>query len=339
MYTNKQSNVYVNPKNQNDRKVAKKHFSLDSVFNFHGLNNKTFLRILTCVCFVITIAVSFSVIASYTKHHSYYMQEDASISTTRYAAKNDIFDDSTDTFEVSISWDNASISVETTSITARALLDELNIDMSDKEASISLDSQITEASSITLFNVEYRDKTETELIPYTSETVDVSSIPYGTTKIVQKGVNGKTQRTLREKIIDGKVTDTTVISETTTAPVNEIIYHGAGGYFTGSDGVKYHYSHYIDVQSTAYTAPEDACTATGSAVSTSVIAVDPQVISLGTKVYVASDYYDCGVRYALDTGAAIKGNIIDIFMGTDSSAYAAALKWGRRSARVYILVD
>ena len=337
MYSKKQ-NLYVNSQNKKN-KPAKKHFSLDSIFNFHGLNNKNFLRALTCACFAVVITASFLMIANYTKHHSYYMQEDASISTTKYAARNDIFDESTDTFDVSVTWEQNTISVSTVETTVQALLEELNIDMADKESSIAPDTKITENSSITLYSVEYRDTTETETIPYQTETVDVSTIPYGSTKVVTKGVNGTTVRTVREKILDGKVISSTVISENTTAPVNEVIYHGAGGYFTGDDGVEYHYSYYIDVQATAYTAPYNARTASGAPVSTSVIAVDPRVISLGTKVYVASDYYDCGVRYALDTGSAIKGNIIDVFMGTDDSAYAKALNWGRRSARVYILVD
>lgn len=337
MYSRKPK-VYVNSQNKKT-KPAKKHFSIDSIFNYHGLNNKNFLRALTCVCFTVVITVSFLLIANYTKHHSYYMQEDASISTTKYAARNDIFDESTDTFDVSVTWEENTISVSTVETTVQALLDELNIDMSDKEPSMALDAQITEDSSITLYNVEYRDTTETQVIPYKSETVDVSTVPYGTDKVVTKGVNGSTVRTVREKIVDGKVISSTVISEKTTPPTNEVIHHGAGGYFTGDDGVEYHYSHYIDVQATAYTAPHNARTASGEPVSMSVIAVDPRVIPLGTKVYVASDYYDCGVRYALDTGSAVKGRIIDVFMGTDSAAYSQALSWGRRSARVYILVD
>lgn len=61
----------------------------------------------------------------------------------------------------------------------------------------------------------------------------------------------------------------------------------------------------------------------------STIAVDPNVIPLGTKVYV-SDY---GLAIAADTGGAIKGNIIDVFLNT----HEECISWGRRQVTVQIL--
>lgn len=60
-----------------------------------------------------------------------------------------------------------------------------------------------------------------------------------------------------------------------------------------------------------------------------VIAVDPKVIPLGSKVYV--DGY--GYAVAGDIGGAIKGNRIDVFM----ASHSAAIKWGRKSVRVKVL--
>lgn len=61
----------------------------------------------------------------------------------------------------------------------------------------------------------------------------------------------------------------------------------------------------------------------------STIAVDRDVIPLGTKVYV-SGY---GLAIAADTGGAIKGNIIDVFLNTNEECIA----WGRREVTVQIL--
>ncbi len=322
------------------KNTTRKHFPFDTHgFNFHGLNNKNFLRALPCLCFIATIAFSFSIVASYTRHHSYYRQEDASVQTIRFAAKNEIFDEASDTFDVSISFADSAITVSTAPTTVAELLDELNLDMSTREAELSGDTVLSSASSFRIYDVDYDVTTQTEIIPYETETIGVSTIPYGTTRVIQKGINGSITKTIKQKIIDGSISSETISSTARTEPVNEIIYKGIGGYFVGADGVRYHYSHYIDVQATAYTAREGARTASGYPVGTDVIAVDPRVIALGTKVYVASDYYDCGVRYARDTGSAIKGNIIDVFMGTDGEAYQAALSWGRRSCRVYFLID
>ncbi|NWK71584.1 SH3 domain-containing protein [Bacillus paramycoides] len=60
-----------------------------------------------------------------------------------------------------------------------------------------------------------------------------------------------------------------------------------------------------------------------------MIAVDPKVIPLGSKVWVEG----YGEAIAGDTGGAIKGNRIDVLVGSD----AAANKWGRKSVKVKIL--
>lgn len=92
----------------------------------------------------------------------------------------------------------------------------------------------------------------------------------------------------------------------------------------------------IYMSSTAYTAYCNGCsgkTATGQNLRANpnmkVIAVDPKVIPLGTKVHVE------GYGYAIagDTGGAIKGNKIDVFIPEQSNA----LQWGRKNVKVTIL--
>ena len=61
----------------------------------------------------------------------------------------------------------------------------------------------------------------------------------------------------------------------------------------------------------------------------STIAVDPNVIPLGSKVYV-SGY---GLAIAADTGGAIKGNIIDVYL----NSYEECMSWGRIQVTVQIL--
>ncbi|NYF25234.1 3D domain-containing protein [Sporosarcina sp. JAI121] len=90
------------------------------------------------------------------------------------------------------------------------------------------------------------------------------------------------------------------------------------------------------VSASAFTASCNGCTGitkTGINLKSNpdlkVIAVDPKVIKLGTKVYVE------GYGYAIagDTGSAIKGNKIDVFFPTKSEAY----KWGRKKVKIKIL--
>jgi 3D (Asp-Asp-Asp) domain-containing protein len=92
----------------------------------------------------------------------------------------------------------------------------------------------------------------------------------------------------------------------------------------------------IYVTATAYTADCNGCsgrTATGLNVKANpnmkVIAVDPRIIPLGSRVWVEG----YGQAIAGDTGGAIKGHRIDILMPTK----AQALAFGRRTVKVVIL--
>ncbi|MEK4244091.1 LysM peptidoglycan-binding domain-containing protein [Psychrobacillus sp. FSL K6-2684] len=92
----------------------------------------------------------------------------------------------------------------------------------------------------------------------------------------------------------------------------------------------------ITVTSTAYTASCKGCsgiTSTGIDLNANpnqkVISVDPSVIPLGSKVWVEG----YGEAIAGDTGGAIKGNTIDIYM----PSYEDAINWGRKTVTVKIL--
>jgi 3D (Asp-Asp-Asp) domain-containing protein/peptidoglycan hydrolase CwlO-like protein len=67
-------------------------------------------------------------------------------------------------------------------------------------------------------------------------------------------------------------------------------------------------------------------TATGVPTSTGVVAVDPAVIPLGTRMYVPG--YGEGV--AADTGSAVKGNTIDVWF----ESCAQAMAWGRKTVTI-----
>lgn len=92
----------------------------------------------------------------------------------------------------------------------------------------------------------------------------------------------------------------------------------------------------ISVSATAYTGQCDGCsgvTSTGVDLNADpnakVIAVDPNVIPLGTKVHVEG----YGYATAADIGSAIKGNKIDVHVPTKDQAY----DWGVRTVNVTIV--
>lgn len=92
----------------------------------------------------------------------------------------------------------------------------------------------------------------------------------------------------------------------------------------------------ITVEATAYTADCEGCsgtTKTGIDLKANpnqkVIAVDPNVIPLGSKVHVEG----YGEAIAGDTGGAIDGHKIDVFIPSE----AKAKQWGRKDVQVKIL--
>lgn len=79
----------------------------------------------------------------------------------------------------------------------------------------------------------------------------------------------------------------------------------------------------------AYAYTGHATTASGKSAGVGRIAVDPRVIPLGTWLWIKG----YGLAQACDTGGAIKGRTVDLFMNSES----ACRRWGIRYPRVYIL--
>lgn len=85
-------------------------------------------------------------------------------------------------------------------------------------------------------------------------------------------------------------------------------------------------SYRLKVDAVAYHLP--GRTALGVRVRKGVVAVDPKLIPLGTRLHVPG----YGPGLAADVGYAIKGRIIDLWFPTT----AAARKWGRRTVTITV---
>ena len=92
------------------------------------------------------------------------------------------------------------------------------------------------------------------------------------------------------------------------------------------------YKHAVAMVATAYTRYDEGCgnyTYRGTYLRRGLVAVDPEFIPLGTKLYIPG----YGHAVADDIGGAIQGNRIDLAMDTLNEAY----DFGIRNITVYVL--
>lgn len=250
-------------------------------------------------------------------------------------------------------------SYNVTSGTVKDLLADVGITLSEDDVvTPDLDSAIFDGIDILVQKVEYKEETTTETIDYGYTTEETSSLTTGTSKIKQEGKKGEKTVVSKNKYVDGVLTETVVVSEEVTKePVDQIKLVGTGkpkhsssssssstsssisnaaGTFKDSSGKTVSYKKKLTGTSTAYTAPSGALTATGVPAYYGGVAVNPNVIPYGSKLYiVGSNGAVYGYATAVDTGGALMSGrvLVDVFY----PSYNQCANWGRQGVTVYIL--
>lgn len=185
------------------------------------------------------------------------------------------------------------------------------------------------------------------------------SLAEGKTKVAQKGEQGKKEMTYETVVANNTVQSTKKISETTVqepvdkivlvgtkvketkevkevvattaeTPVTEKVEKATETVETKAEAPAAATSgRTMQVEATAYTGGGITATGINLNDNSKVIAVDPSVIPLGSRVLI--DGY--GEYIAGDTGGAINGNIIDVYVASHSEA----ISFGRRALTIHIL--
>lgn len=220
--------------------------------------------------------------------------------------------------------------------------DETIVTITNVEYQIITQQLEVESSKIILYNDEmYQDESSVKKSGEDGITEVTNKIRYENGKEVSKVK-------LSEKVI--KIATDTVIEMGTKSrnpkqrQVQSAVIDETSGTIYTNSGEELHYSKIINVTATAYS--PDSCgksrshpaygiTASGIRATYGVIAVDPRIIPLGTKVYITAPdgSWTYGTAVAADTGGAIKGHIVDLCYETNAECFA----FGRRYAKVYIL--
>lgn len=226
--------------------------------------------------------------------------------------------------------------VETAARTLGEALQELNITIGQQDQlSIPLETEPAAGMQVQLTRRSEQVLTTQEEIPFETVTRNDATLRLGTTQVIQAGESGVKEVQRRVLIENGQEVGSEVIGEQVVKePVSELVAYGTLG-VVSRGGQEYRYTRELDMTSTGYTAgPEsnsggNGYTYTGMKAVRGVVAVDPNVIPLYTRLYIEG----YGPAIAGDTGGAIKGNKIDLcFDRLDE-----ALQWGMRPVKVYIL--
>ncbi len=212
--------------------------------------------------------------------------------------------------------------------------------LSDNDTlNVPRDTIIYDNMVVNVNTVEYVTETETEIVPFDVIETPSQTVPKGTKEITQQGVDGKARRSYISKYVNGVRTERAMYEEVVLEEsVPQIEAVGVGGVITAKDGTQYNYTHYKVMEATAYTyipGLTHTTTATGAKLRKGIVAVDPRVIPMHTRMFITSSLGEYGVGQAEDTGGAIKGNIVDLAFAT----YDECVQFGRRNVTVYFLEE
>ncbi len=221
-----------------------------------------------------------------------------------------------------------------------------------KKSELLEEGQVIELTSATeeivLEDVSVREEKVIEELAYDTVYMFDDQLLQGKVEIEQKGVMGLKEVTFTISEVDGEVIEKAVTGEAILSfPVTRIIKQGTKEHETKEVEIIEEHDMLgavkkLVMNASAYTlnksstgknpgSPGYGITASGMRAQHGIVAVDPNVIPLGTKLYI--DGY--GYAVAGDTGGSIKGNKIDLFYNTQNEC----VEFGRKDINVYILQD
>ncbi|SFH79190.1 protein of unknown function [Tindallia magadiensis] len=253
-----------------------------------------------------------------------------------------------DVFPVTLEVDGEKHRIYTAEPHVKALLDQVEVVL-EKDDLIhpAPMNRLKPEMEIRITRVKTEPDNDVEEIPYQVLTKYTADLEPGETRVVQEGSPGRQilQKTLvyHDGTLSGFTVDERHILEEAQ---DKIIEKGKENVLITDSGELLHYKKVYTMEATAYDAgyqstgkhpghPQYGITRSGTRVRPGVVAVDPNVIPLGTKLYVESvnGGSNYGISSAEDTGGAIKGKRIDLYYESRSEA----LRFGRQPVKVYVL--
>ena len=220
--------------------------------------------------------------------------------------------------------------VTTHHATVGEVLQDMKINLDGRTVYPAPETLITDGMVIhVLARKSFLSREEVE-VPFGTQVINDSEMAFGAKKVEKEGVKGKDIVIYENITRPGREQKIELDRHRVVEPVNEIVRQGVAQSILTPEGYV-RYKKKIYGEATAYTWGGGASghTSIGLWPKRGIVAVDPRVIPYYTKLYIPG----YGMAIAGDTGGAIVGTRIDLFMDSLSECY----QWGRRDVEIYIL--
>lgn len=233
------------------------------------------------------------------------------------------------------------------------LLERLGIDWGERDRiSAPLDQQVYDGMVLTVELETQEIQTYTAVLPYETTFCADPALPVGEQRVLTQGRNGKVRCTSLVTYLNGREQGREILGENVTVqPVPGVVAVGTGqipeepqadamplignGLITLPTGEVLTYSNEITSLATAYC--DKGLTATGTQARVGAIAVDPECIPYGTRMFIVTldGEYVYGIATAEDCGS--KKHIYDTRIDLHFDTYKECRQFGARWCKVYFL--
>jgi len=191
-----------------------------------------------------------------------------------------------------------------------------------------LHDEVSDGAKIEVIRVNTEEETKEISIESPVRRESDPNLAKGFTKVLQAGQNGLEKQRWQVVYHNGQEVSRQLLERVVARKPAERVLAVGVAQQVSRGGRDINFKQAIDMVATAYSHTGNN-TASGVYPSVGVVAVDPRVIPLGSRLYVEG----YGYAKALDRGGAIKGNRIDVFLESN----AEARRWGVRRVTVYVL--